>query len=129
MQEEARRNRTDFHSIDMQQQRPFRDEEEDEDPNLAFEMEQQQQLLSKQDTTLDLIGNTLTSLKRQAGNLGQEIGEQVELIGALDGEVDTAQSKLGRAVGRMDELVRRSDDRMGGWCVWILVLVSLHVMP
>lgn len=110
----------------MQQQRPFRDdEEEDEDPNLAFEMEQQQQLLSKQDTTLDLIGNTLTSLKRQAGNLGQEIGEQVELIGTLDNEVDTAQSKLGRAVGRMDELVRRSDDRMGGWCVWILVLVSI----
>lgn len=88
-------------------------------------MEQQQQLLSKQDNTLDLIGNTLTSLKRQAGTLGQEIGEQMELITALDTEVDTSQSKLTRAMGRMDELVRRSDDRMGGWCVWILILVSM----
>jgi len=100
------------------------DDDDDEDPNLAFEMEQQQQLISKQDNTLDLIGSTLNSLKRQAGTLGQEIGEQVELIGALDTEVDTSQSKLSRAMGRMDELVRRSDDRMGGWCVWLLVLVS-----
>ena len=119
MQDEARRNRKGFHSIDM-----HRSDDDDEDPNLAFEMEQQQQLISKQDNTLDLIGSTLTSLKRQAGNLGQEIGEQVELIGALDGEVDTSQSKLSRAMGRMDELVRRSDDRLGGWCVWLLVLVS-----
>jgi t-SNARE syntaxin family protein len=103
----------------------YRDEDDDdEDPNLAFEMEQQQQLMSKQDNTLDLIGSTLNNLKRQASNLGQEIGEQVELLGALDTEVDTSQSKLARAMGRMDELVRRSDDRMGGWCVWLLVLVS-----
>jgi t-SNARE syntaxin family protein len=97
---------------------------DDEDANVAFEMEQQQQLLSTQDNTLDLIGNTLFSLKKQAGTLGQEIGEQVELIGALDTEVDSSQSKLARAVGRMDDLVRRSDDRMGGWCVWLLVGVS-----
>lgn len=101
------------------------DEEEDEDATLAFEMEQQQQLLSRQDNTLDLIGNTLTGLRRQASHLGQEIGEQVELIGALDTEVDSSQSKLTRALGKMDELVRRSDDRMGGWCVWLLILVRV----
>jgi t-SNARE syntaxin family protein len=99
-------------------------DEDDEDANVAFEIEQQQQLMSTQDNTLDLIGNTLFGLKKQAGILGQEIGEQVELIGALDTEVDTSQSKLARAVGRMDDLVRRSDDRMGGWCVWLLIGVS-----
>lgn len=125
MQEEARQNRKGFHSIDMSRNgRGQDDDDDDDDPNMAFEMEQQQQLISKQDNTLDLIGSTLNSLKRQAGNLGQEIGEQVELLGALDSEVDTSQSKLSRAMGRMDELVRRSDDRMGGWCVWLLVLVS-----
>lgn len=86
-------------------------------------MDQQQQLLSKQDTTLDMIGNTLSGLQRQAGTLGHEISEQVELIGALDSEVDSSQSKLSRALGRMDHLVRVSDDRMGGWCVWILIMV------
>lgn len=100
------------------------DEEGDEDPNEAFEREQQQHLMARQDDTLSLIGNTLTSLKRQAGTFGQEIGEQVELIGALDTEVDSSQSKLGRAMGKMDEMVRRGDERLGGWCVWILILVS-----
>lgn len=80
--------------------------------------------MARQDDTLSLIGNTLTSLKRQAGTFGQEIGEQVELIGALDTEVDSSQSKLGRAMGKMDEMVRRGDERLGGWCVWILILVS-----
>ncbi|UZJ53837.1 hypothetical protein CBS101457_003157 [Exobasidium rhododendri] len=131
VQEEGKRNRGDFHTIDMHNNashdRYHDDDDEGEDPNLAFEMEQQQQLMSKQDNTLDLIGSTLNNLKRQAGTLGQEIGEQVELIGALDTEVDTSQSKLTRAMGRMDELVRRSDDRMGGWCVWLLVIVSLLI--
>jgi len=88
-------------------------------------MEQQQQLMHKQDNTLDLIGNAITSLRRQAGTLGQEIGEQVEMIGALDSEVDHSQSKLNRALGKMDELVRRSDDRMGGWCVWLLIILLM----
>lgn len=101
------------------------DDEDDEDATLAFEMEQQQQLMHKQDNTLDLIGNAITSLRRQAGTLGQEIGEQVEMIGALDSEVDHSQSKLNRALGKMDELVRRSDDRMGGWCVWLLIMLLM----
>lgn len=101
------------------------DDEDDEEATLAFEMEQQQQLMHKQDNTLDLIGNAITSLRRQAGTLGQEIGEQVEMIGALDSEVDHSQSKLNRALGKMDELVRRSDDRMGGWCVWLLIILLM----
>jgi syntaxin 6 len=103
------------------------DPDADEDATLAFEMEQQQQLMTKQDNTLDLIGNAMHSLRRQAGTLGQEIGEQVDLIGALDSEVDASQNKLTRALGKMDELARRADDRMGGWCVWILIMVSTQL--
>lgn len=99
--------------------------DDDDDDVLAFEMEQQQQMMHKQDNALDLIGNTLSGLQRQASTLGHEIGEQVELIGALDSEVDASQSKLNRAIGKMDELVRRSDDRMGGWCVWLLIIILM----
>ena len=81
--------------------------------------------MERQDTTLDKIGSTLVNLQNQAGMMGQEIGEQIELIGALDNEVDRSQGRLSRAMRQMDEVVRISDERLGGWCVWILIVVSL----
>ncbi|EPQ31759.1 uncharacterized protein PFL1_01091 [Pseudozyma flocculosa PF-1] len=104
-----------FQAIDM--------DDPDQDATEAFEREQQQMLMSRQDTTLDSIGATLVSLRSQAGTMGQEIGEQVELIGALDSEVDSSQGRLSKAMRQMDEVVRISDERLGGWCVWILVIV------
>lgn len=80
-------------------------------------------LMSRQDSTLDKIGTTLNSLRNQAGMMGQEIGEQIEIIDAFDGEVEQSQGRLGKAMRKMDEVVRISDERLGGWCVWILIAV------
>ncbi|GAC76445.1 sodium/hydrogen exchanger protein [Moesziomyces antarcticus T-34] len=96
---------------------------QDEDATEAFEREQQQILMSRQDSTLDKIGTTLNSLRNQAGMMGQEIGEQIEIIDAFDGEVEQSQGRLGKAMRKMDEVVRISDERLGGWCVWILIVV------
>ncbi|KAK0535106.1 hypothetical protein OC835_002484, partial [Tilletia horrida] len=81
------------------------------------------QLLAEQDSSLGLLGRTLSTLKDQASHLGQEINEQVELLGALDEEVDQSQSRLKRAMDRMEVLIKLGDDRLGGWCVWILIVV------
>ncbi|KDN37531.1 hypothetical protein K437DRAFT_229151 [Tilletiaria anomala UBC 951] len=97
--------------------------DDEEDPNEAFEREHQEQLMLKQDSTLDRIGSTLTNLRSQASAMGQEVGEQLELVGALDTEVDSTQNRLQRAMDRMDDLLQRSDERLGGWCVWILIVV------
>lgn len=80
--------------------------------------------MTQQDTTLERIGTTINSLKNQAGMLGNEISEQVELINTFDSEVDESQSRLGRARKRMDDLIRLGEERTGGWCVWLLILVS-----
>lgn len=80
-------------------------------------------LMTRQDSTLDKIGTTLSSLQRQAGLMGQEIGEQIEIIDAFDTEVDQSQGRLGKAMRKMDEVVRISDERLGGWCVWILIVI------
>ncbi|SPO22950.1 related to syntaxin family member TLG1 [Ustilago trichophora] len=98
-------------------------DDEDEDATEAFEREQQQILMSRQDSTLDKIGTTLSSLRNQAGMMGQEIGEQIEIIDAFDSEVDQSQGKLSKAMRKMDEVVRISDERLGGWCVWILIVI------
>lgn len=95
----------------------------DEDATEAFEREQQQMLMSRQDSTLDKIGTTLSSLRNQAGIMGHEINEQIEIIDAFDTEVDQSQGRLGNAMRKMDEVVRISDERLGGWCVWILIVI------
>ncbi|KAJ9478462.1 t-SNARE coiled-coil homology domain-containing protein [Pseudozyma hubeiensis] len=100
----------------------------DEDATEAFEREQQQMLMSRQDSTLDKIGSTLSSLRNQAGMMGQEIGEQIEIIDAFDSEVDQSQGRLGKAMSKMDEVVRISDERLGGWCVWILVVILFFLL-
>ncbi|SYW81173.1 uncharacterized protein UHO2_07081 [Ustilago hordei] len=89
-------------------------EEEDKDATEAFEREQQQILISRQDSTLDKIGTTLNSLRNQAVMMGQEIGEQIEIIDAFDTEVDHGQGRLSKAMRKMDEVVRISDERLGG---------------
>lgn len=71
-----------------------------------------------------MIGRSITTLRDQASTMGHEIAEQVELVTTFDSEVEQSQSRLKRAMGRMDELARRSDERCGGWCVWLLVVVS-----
>lgn len=107
-------------------------DDDGEDPNEAFEREHQDQLIHQQDSTLDRIGSTLTNLRSQASVMGHEIGEQLELVGNLDTEVDSTQNRLSGAMKKMDEIVRRGDERLGGWCVWILIVVSrssMHPQP
>lgn len=104
---------------------------EDGDPEAsyaAFERAHQTQLVSEQDSVLSSIGATLTSLQRQATTMSTEILEQTELIGTLDSEVDSSQGRLQRAMGKMDEIVRRGDDRLGGWCVWILIVALFFLL-
>lgn len=79
--------------------------------------------MSRQDNTLDAIGSTLVNLRSQAGLMGQEIGEQIEIIDAFDGEVDQSQGRLSKAMRKMDAVVRISDEKLGGWCVWILIMI------
>lgn len=55
--------------------------------------------------------------------MGQEIGEQIEIIDAFDGEVEQSQGRLSKAMLKMDTVVRIGDEKLGGWCVWILIMV------
>lgn len=91
--------------------------------SLAWEREQQQMLLANQDQALDTIGSSLSTLRSQAQLIGQETDEHVLMLGELDADVDRAQTRLQRAMTQMDRFVARADARVGGWCVWILVVV------
>ncbi|WFD44375.1 hypothetical protein MPSI1_003043 [Malassezia psittaci] len=91
--------------------------------SLAWEQEQQQQLLATQDQALNQLGGSLSTLRSQAYLIGTEAEEQSGLLRELDSDVDQAQTALGAAVQRMDRFMTQADARLNGWCVWILIVV------
>ncbi|WFD00125.1 hypothetical protein MYAM1_002871 [Malassezia yamatoensis] len=91
--------------------------------SLAWEQEQQQQLLTTQDQALNQLGSSLSTIRSQAYLIGSEAEEQGGLLRELDSDVDQAQTALGAAVQRMDRFVTQADARLNGWCVWILIVV------
>lgn len=96
--------------------------------SLAWEQEQQKILLANQDQALDTIGSSLHTLREQAHLIGQEADEHVIMLGDLDTEVDHTHTRLHGAIQRMDNLVARTDRRLGGWSVWILIAVLLLLL-
>lgn len=77
---------------------------------------------------MDTIGTSLHTLREQAQLIGQEAGEHVIMLGELDTEVDHTQTRLQGAIKRMDHFVARTDQRLGGWSVWILITVLLLLL-
>lgn len=143
----GRGKQRDYTSIDM---RRDGDDDEDGDPQNAFEREYQQvrvkaktteqncsvglgltvsvlfmqSLITNQDSILTTIGRTLNTLKSQASTMGNELSEQNELIQTFDQEVEQSSTRLGKAMDKMNDFTRQADGWTGGWTVWILIVVS-----
>ncbi|TRM63742.1 t-SNARE [Schizophyllum amplum] len=96
---------------------------EDEDDQTAWAREEQQMIMRDQDRTMDTISGTLTTLAQQAGLMGQEIGEHVEMLGDLEQGVDRAENMLDSAMNRMKHFMRKSEEKGSGWCIIILIIV------
>ncbi|KAJ8482889.1 hypothetical protein ONZ45_g14798 [Pleurotus djamor] len=56
----------------------------EEDDQAAWSRVEQQMLLAEQDRTMDTISGTLNTIAQQAGLMGQEINEHVEMLGDLE---------------------------------------------
>ena len=93
---------------------PYRDDiDEDEEsefpPNYAAQ--QQQYYMETQDKMLDTIGNTVSTLKAQAGLMGREVLEQVGMLEDLESGVERSQTRLDRASKRMNEFIQKNKSR------------------
>lgn len=106
----------------------YKDDASEPATSLAWEQEQQQLLLSNQDQALNQIGTSLHTLRSQAQLIGTEADEHAVMLQDLDANVDHAQNRLQAAVHRMDKFVARTDARLGGWCVWILIAVLFFLL-
>ncbi|KAG1816902.1 t-SNARE [Suillus variegatus] len=103
---------------------------EPNDDQAKWAHEEQQLLLQEQDRTMDSISGTLSTLAQQAGLMGHEIGEHVEMLDDLESNVDRTDFKLSSAMRRMKKFVRDTEGKFepSGWCITILIIVLLALL-
>jgi syntaxin 6 len=101
---------------------------EPDDEQAKWAHEEQQLLLQEQDRTMDSISGTLNTLAQQAGLMGHEIGEHVEMLDDLEANVDRTDSKLSNAMRRMKKFVRDTEETKSGWCITILIIVLIALL-
>ncbi|KAG2139539.1 syntaxin 6, N-terminal-domain-containing protein [Suillus cothurnatus] len=101
---------------------------ETDDEQAKWAHEEQQLLLQEQDRAMDSISGTLNTLAQQAGLMGHEISEHVEMLDDLEANVDRTDSKLSNAMRRMKKFVRDTEETKSGWCITILIIVLITLL-
>ncbi|KAH7905461.1 t-SNARE [Hygrophoropsis aurantiaca] len=102
--------------------------DEEDDAQAQWAREEQQLMLREQDRTMDTISGTLSTLAQQAGLMGLEIGEHVEMLGDLEQNVDRTDTKLSGAMRKMRKFVRDTEDTKSGWCITILTIILVILL-
>ncbi|KAI0078303.1 hypothetical protein K474DRAFT_935308 [Panus rudis PR-1116 ss-1] len=99
-----------------------------EDDQSAWARQEQQMMIRQQDETIDSIAGTLNTLQEQAGLMGQEIGEHVEMLDDLERGVDRSDAKLSSAMSRMKKFIRETEETKSGWCIVILIIILMALL-
>ncbi|KZT62552.1 hypothetical protein CALCODRAFT_206374 [Calocera cornea HHB12733] len=94
-----------------------------EDDQSAWAREEQQMLVEQQDSTLALIGGTLSTLAEQAGLIGREVGEHNEMLDDLERGVDHTDNKLSGAMTKLRRFIRQQEETKSGYCIIFLIVV------
>ncbi|KAG2156774.1 t-SNARE [Suillus bovinus] len=101
---------------------------EPDDDQAKWAHEEQQLLLQEQDRAMNSISGTLNTLAQQAGLMGHEISEHVEMLDDLEANVERTDSKLSNAMRRMKKFVRDTEETKSGWCITILIIVLIALL-
>jgi len=94
-----------------------------EDDQSAWAREEQAMLFEQQDSTLHLISGTLSTLAEQAGLIGREVGEHVEMLDDLERGVDNTDTKLSGAMTKLRRFIRQQEETKSGYCIIFLIIL------
>jgi len=87
----------------------------------------QKKKMQDQDTALDSLGNTVTSIKHIALAIGDEADEQNELLQEIDGMTDKTNVRVRNTGRRVTRIDKQSSARVA-WAIIIILLISLVVL-
>ncbi|XP_011156048.1 syntaxin-6 isoform X2 [Solenopsis invicta] len=103
-------------------------ENEIDSPNRQFlsdTMQQQNSMIRQQDEQLDMIGESVGTLKTVSRQINSELDEQAVMLDEFGNELETTDSKLDATMKKMAKVLHMSNDR-GQW-VAIGVLTAILV--
>ncbi|KAK9472426.1 syntaxin 6, N-terminal-domain-containing protein [Dipodascopsis tothii] len=98
------------------------------EPDLEWEREQQQLLMREQDQQLEGVLGTVNNLRQQAQVMGQELGDQIELLEDLDNRVTTTQDKLQLGMRRVKWILRKNEETASSCCIILLIVVLIILL-
>ncbi|KAL2122309.1 hypothetical protein VTJ04DRAFT_2764 [Mycothermus thermophilus] len=93
-----------------------------------FERQQQLQLLREQDEQLDDVAQTVVTLRRQADDMGRELGEQVEMLEVVDQLADRVGGRLQTGMEKLKYVMRKNEDRLSSCCIGVLIVVLVILL-
>jgi t-SNARE syntaxin family protein len=85
------------------------DDDAHQDSLVAYEREQQVQMMREQDVQLEGVYRSVGTLRAVADTMGRELGEQAELVDALDQDVERVQGKLGKGLKDLNTFIRKNE--------------------
>jgi hypothetical protein len=93
-----------------------------------FEREQQVVMMREQDQHLDGVFQTVGNLRRQADDMGRELEEQVEMLEETERVADRVQGRLQTGMGKLNYVLRRTEDKYSGCCIGLLIVVLIILL-
>ncbi|CAD6187368.1 unnamed protein product [Caenorhabditis auriculariae] len=91
--------------------------------NVAQVLQRQEKILQDQDEDLELVGNSVRTLKGMSHRIGEELDTQSVLLDDLGHDMDRVQNTLDGVMKKMAKLSHLDDD--GRQCKMIIILSVL----
>ncbi|KAL2315787.1 SNARE Tgl1 [Schizosaccharomyces pombe] len=94
----------------------------------AVNRQYQEQLYQQQDVMLDGVYDTIGNIRGQAALMGEELGQQADLLDTLDNSIETTNSKLRRGMKRLKDFTIASADSKSGCCITVLIIILIALL-
>eukprot|EP00035_Acanthoeca_spectabilis_P023267 m.448572 g.448572 ORF g.448572 m.448572 type:complete len:251 (+) comp19681_c0_seq1:287-1039(+) len=87
--------------------------------------QQQAMVMREQDNQLQEVHDTVGVLKVMGEAIATELDDQAVLLEDFDGEMDSTQARLGRAISKLDKTLEISKDKKQSCCIVLLFLLMI----
>jgi t-SNARE complex subunit (syntaxin) len=105
----------------------LRHDDEENEAFLADTIQQQQQVIHMQDSTLDKIGSSVGVLKDMSQKIGTEINEHLVIMDDLGNSMERTDTTMSFVMKKLNKVSRMADDKTQ-WTLLIVLLVILIIV-
>ncbi|XP_063726219.1 syntaxin-6-like [Symsagittifera roscoffensis] len=99
--------------------------DEENDKFISNTVNEQQQLLHRQDEEIDRVTTSIGVLKSMSRQIGDELDDQNEALDDLHHEMDSTSSKMDNVMKKLAKVTRLSDDKRQWTAIFVLSITIL----